>query len=125
VENRRLPDGRVNQRHVLYLGELNGRQERSWRKTVEIFDTAVRSQGERPSSPKSICPKTAKTISLPTWAFAFPSCAWKDPGSGEPAGWSASFGGDFVCLISGVSDCRRGGRERAGITSCKLSHSIV
>jgi len=38
VENRRLPDGRVNQRHVLYLGELNGRQERSWRKTVEIFD---------------------------------------------------------------------------------------
>jgi transposase len=38
VENRRLPDGRVNQRQVLYLGELNGRQERSWRKTVEIFD---------------------------------------------------------------------------------------
>lgn len=38
VENRRLADGRVNQRHVLYLGELNGRQERSWRKTVEIFD---------------------------------------------------------------------------------------
>jgi len=39
VENRRLPDGRVNQRHVLYLGELNGRQERAWRKTVEVFDS--------------------------------------------------------------------------------------
>lgn len=38
VENRRLLDGRVNQRHVRYLGELNGRQERSWRKTVEVFD---------------------------------------------------------------------------------------
>lgn len=25
------------QRHVLYLGELNGRQEASWRKTVEVF----------------------------------------------------------------------------------------
>jgi hypothetical protein len=37
VENRRLSRGGVVQRHVLYLGELNGRQEASWRKTVEIF----------------------------------------------------------------------------------------
>lgn len=37
VENRRLLDGRVVQRHVLYLGELNGRQEASWRKSVELF----------------------------------------------------------------------------------------
>lgn len=37
VENRRLPDQRVVQRHVLYLGELNGVQESSWRKTVELF----------------------------------------------------------------------------------------
>ena len=37
VENRRLNDQRVVQRHVLYLGELNGVQESSWRKTVELF----------------------------------------------------------------------------------------
>lgn len=37
VENRRLPDRRIVQRHVLYLGELNGVQESSWRKTVELF----------------------------------------------------------------------------------------
>jgi len=37
VENRRLHGGRVLQRHVLYLGELNGRQEASWRKTVDLF----------------------------------------------------------------------------------------
>ena len=37
VENRRLPDQRVVQRHVLHLGELNGVQESSWRKTVELF----------------------------------------------------------------------------------------
>ncbi len=37
VENRRLHDGRVVQRHVLYLGELNGRQESSWRKSVALF----------------------------------------------------------------------------------------
>jgi transposase len=38
VENRRLPGGRVSQRHVLYLGEINSSQERAWRKSVEVFD---------------------------------------------------------------------------------------
>src|SRR5574337_1331905 len=38
VENRRLPGGRVRQRHVLYLGEINSSQERAWRKSVEVFD---------------------------------------------------------------------------------------
>ena len=37
VENRRVSDERVVQRHVLSLGELNGRQEASWRKTVELL----------------------------------------------------------------------------------------
>ena len=38
VENRRLPGGRVLQRHVRYLGEINSSQERAWRKSVEVFD---------------------------------------------------------------------------------------
>jgi hypothetical protein len=38
VENRRLPGGRVRQRHVLYLGEINSSKERAWRKSVEVFD---------------------------------------------------------------------------------------
>ena len=38
VENRRLADGRVLQRHVLYLGEINSSQQRAWRKSVEVFD---------------------------------------------------------------------------------------
>ena len=38
VENRRLPGGRVLQRHVLYLGEINSSQERAWRKSVEVLD---------------------------------------------------------------------------------------
>ena len=38
VENQRVSGGRVIQRHVLYLGELNGRQEASWQKTIELFE---------------------------------------------------------------------------------------
>lgn len=38
VENRRVAGGRVVQRHVLYLGEINDHQQEAWRKTIEIFE---------------------------------------------------------------------------------------
>jgi transposase len=38
VENRRCADGRVVQRHVLYLGKLTPAQELSWEKTAERFE---------------------------------------------------------------------------------------
>ncbi len=37
VESRRLADGRVVQRHVLYLGEINDAQERAWTRSIQIF----------------------------------------------------------------------------------------
>jgi len=37
VENRRLSDGRIAQRHVLYLGEINSSQQAAWRKSVEVL----------------------------------------------------------------------------------------
>jgi transposase len=37
VENRRCANGRVVQRHVLYLGRLTPAQELSWEKTAEAF----------------------------------------------------------------------------------------
>jgi hypothetical protein len=40
VENRRLADGRVAQRQVLYLGEINASQREAWRKTIEVHDDA-------------------------------------------------------------------------------------
>src|SRR6202521_1016766 len=38
VENRRLSCGKVAQRQVLYLGEINDSQQAGWRKTLEVFD---------------------------------------------------------------------------------------
>jgi hypothetical protein len=37
-ESRRLQSGRVAQRRVLYLGEINDSQQAAWRKTLEVFD---------------------------------------------------------------------------------------
>ncbi len=38
VENRRVSGGRVVQRHVLYLGEINCSQELAWRKSIEVLE---------------------------------------------------------------------------------------
>ena len=38
VENKRVSGGRVVQKHVLYLGEINSSQELAWRKTIEVLD---------------------------------------------------------------------------------------
>jgi len=37
VENRRVGGGRIVQRQVLYLGEINDSQEATWRRTIEVF----------------------------------------------------------------------------------------
>lgn len=39
VENKRLHDGRVAQRQVLYLGEVNDSQRAAWRKTLDAHTT--------------------------------------------------------------------------------------
>jgi transposase len=44
VESRRLADGRVVQRQVLYLGEVNASQREAWRKTIEVCDQGRRRQ---------------------------------------------------------------------------------
>jgi hypothetical protein len=38
VENRRVADGRVVQRHVLYLGEINDMQRAAWCRSIAVFD---------------------------------------------------------------------------------------
>jgi transposase len=38
VENKRCSGGRIVQKPVLYLGEINDQQEAHWQKTIEIFE---------------------------------------------------------------------------------------
>jgi transposase len=52
VESRRLQSGRVAQRQVLYLGEINDSQQAAWRKTLEVFDEA-----EQRLTPLSLFPE--------------------------------------------------------------------
>jgi transposase len=38
VENARVTGGRIVQRHVLYLGEINDSQELAWRRSIEVLE---------------------------------------------------------------------------------------
>jgi hypothetical protein len=38
VENKRVAGGRVVQKHVLHLGEINDSQELAWRRSIEVLD---------------------------------------------------------------------------------------
>lgn len=38
VENKRCAGGKVVQRHVLYLGEINDQQQAAWQKSIEVFE---------------------------------------------------------------------------------------
>ena len=40
VENQRVAGGKVVQRHVLYLGEINDSQAVAWRKSIELLDAS-------------------------------------------------------------------------------------
>lgn len=38
VENKRCAGGKIVQRHVLYLGEINDQQQAAWQKSIDIFE---------------------------------------------------------------------------------------
>jgi hypothetical protein len=52
VENKRVSGGRVLQRHVLYLGEINSSQELAWRRSIEVLD-----EGTRAARPLALFPE--------------------------------------------------------------------
>ena len=55
VENRRLSDGRVLQRHVLYLGEINALQELAWRQSIEVFEDGAKAPQTLALFPEDRC----------------------------------------------------------------------
>jgi len=55
VENKRLSGGRVLQRHVLYLGEINSSQELAWRRSIEVLDEATRAPRTLALFPEDRC----------------------------------------------------------------------
>src|SRR6266568_4926603 len=119
VENKRLDDGRVVQRHVLYLGEINSSQAAAWRKAIEVFDEDAGRARTLALFPEDCCEAVA---AMPrSFSFACRRCGFTARGNGAPAGWPGSCGRSFSSIGSGPIACHPAGRRRGGIRFCRFS----
>src|SRR6478736_5231532 len=83
VENRRVGGGRVVQRPLLYLGEINDSQELAWRKSIAVLE-----EGAAAPRPLSLFPEDRCEGVLPDAAVVrLLSCGCAGRGSGAGAGW--------------------------------------
>jgi hypothetical protein len=64
VENRRVAGGRIAQRHVLYLGEINSSQELAWRRSIEVLDEGARGPRTLALFPEDRCEGLAPDASI-------------------------------------------------------------
>jgi Transposase DDE domain len=64
VENKRVSGGRVLQRHVLYLGEINGSQELAWRRSIEVLDEATQGPRTLALFPEDRCERVVADASI-------------------------------------------------------------
>ena len=64
VETKRVAGGRVVQKHVLHLGEINDSQELAWRRSIEVLDE----EADRPKTlalfPEDRCAETLPDASI-------------------------------------------------------------
>jgi hypothetical protein len=112
VESRRLQSGKVAQRQVLYLGEINDSRQAAWRRTPEVFDEA-----RQQITPLSLFPEDR-----PVPADAIDSVQVKlgemklesERGPTATAGWAANCGDSCNWIGSGRGNCRRGGKVWRG-----------
>jgi hypothetical protein len=90
VENKRVAGGRVVQRHVLYLGEINSTQAAVWRKAIEVLDDDVGHPRTMALFPEDRCAGIAPDASL--FSSACRTCGYVGRGNGAPVGWRGSCG---------------------------------
>lgn len=64
VENKRVAGGRVVQRHVLYLGEINSSQAAVWRKAIEVLDDDAGQPRTMALFPEGSCAAVASDVSV-------------------------------------------------------------
>lgn len=114
VENVRVRGGRVVQRHVLYLREINDSQRGACCRSIEVVEgrSRARQMALFPKDrevPVLICEVVKINVSE--------VLSLHEPRQWGRAGWPWSCGIAWSWTVSGVSVCRRAGKVRGDWTS--------
>src|SRR6478735_1931966 len=97
VENTRVGGGRVMQRHVLYLGEINDTQEAAWRRSIAVIEDGAAQPRTLSLFPEDRCEGLLADASIVRV-------------KGARAGWRWCCGGN----CSSISSSKRLGVSRKG-----------
>jgi hypothetical protein len=117
VESRRCAGGRVVQRPVLYLGEINDSQREAWCRVIEGFDEGTQRSTQLALFPaERAVPEHAKAYGVQVRLEAM---QLHRPGNGGPAGWPASCTRSLASTSSGQPACRTRARAPAGGMCCR------
>ena len=103
--------GRVVQRHVLYLGEINSSQELAWRKSIEVLDDGAARPRTLALFPEDRC-EGLRPMSR-SCGFSSRDCSCAGRGSGVRAGWRCAVAASWSWISSGptrLAPSRKGTR---------------
>src|SRR5580693_8136234 len=117
VENKRVAGGRVVQRHVLYLGEINSSQAAVWRKAIEVLDDDAGHPRTLALFPEDRCAGVAPDTRSSN--FACRICGYAGRANGAPVGSPGSCGRRWNSTGSGPTAFPRAAKARNGIRSCR------
>src|ERR1700704_5656900 len=93
VENRRIGGGRVVQRPLLYLGEINDSQELAWRKSIAILEEGALQPRTLSLFPQDRCEGLLPDASIVR--LRLNELRWCGPRRWGECGWALSLGREF------------------------------
>jgi hypothetical protein len=118
VENRRLDDGRVVHRQVLYLGEIHSSQAAAWRQAIEVLDTASGEPRTLALFAEDRCKALGDDAGVVRLCLS--ALSLRRPRQWGHAGSRVSCGANCSWTGSGPSACRRAAKGRAGTKSSRF-----
>src|SRR5271169_2547257 len=116
VENRRVAGGRVVQRHVLYLGEINSTQELASRRSIEVMEAGTVQPRTLSLFPEDRCDGLVPDGSIVRLKLS--QVRLRQPRQWVPAGWRWNCGVSWVSTGSGRNGWIEAARARAGTRCC-------
>ena len=112
AENQRCAGGRMVQRQVLYLGEINDAQRAAWIKQIEVFDTQAQTY-----TTAALFPEDRLVPAEVAGPYRFDSTSSRSRGlvNGGRVGWRCGYGSCWAWTSFGPNGCSPVAKAPIGI----------